>query len=670
MSSSWSEFSIVHTLQMVFSRRALLTLCMVLAGPVLAQPQMLNFNQADIQSVIATIGEITGKTFVIDPRVQGQVTVVSSQPLSEDEIYGVFLSVLQVHGYAAISDGNVVRIVPDTIARQQSSNMNLAGGEEIVTRILPLRNITASAALPLLRPLLPQGAHLVAHDSSNTLIVADRASNVQRLQTIISRIDKAEQNEVEVMRLEHASATSLLRIIEEMNTSGTSKVLADDRTNSLLLSGDPAGRLRLRTLVSHLDTPLDQGGNTQVVHLNYADAQEMVPILQGVVEQRNTNAEGSSPNLRGTQAKIQAHQQTNSLIISAQPDELRSMKSVIRSLDIPRAQVLVEAIIAEVTVDTSRELGVQWQATSSLDPIFGPDGEVIGLGSGFLGGTNFGTGGNNIITQTFFNPNNLALPSNGLNIGFLSGTTNILGTEVLELGVVLRALSSDSNSNILSTPSIVTMDNAEASISVGQEVPFITGSFTNTSVDSADGQVNPFQTINREEVGILLKVTPKINEGDSVILTISQEVSALLGQAAGASDLITSKRTLNTQVMVQDNDVLVLGGLITDDMMEVEDRVPGLGDIPVFGNLFKTRSNRKVKRNLMVFIRPRILRDRSLSNSISASKYDFIRASQLDMRERAQGLSPKDEMPLLPELYQYLQSSPEQVTPPETSGSE
>jgi len=658
----------------MFMRQLVFALCACSSMALLAQPQVLNFNQAEIQSVIATMGEITGKTFVIDPRVQGQVTVISSKPLQPDEMYGVFLNVLQVHGYAAIEDGSVVRIVPDAVARQQSgSNQNNSmGGENIVTQILPLSNITASEALPLLRPLLPQGAHLVAHDASNTLIAADRASNIERLRSIIARIDKAEQSEVEIMRLEHASATSLLRIIDEMNSSGTSKVLADERTNSLLLSGDPAGRLRLRTLVSHLDTPLDQGGNTQVVHLNYADAQEMVPILQGLVEQQAASAEPAQGSAAGSgmQPRIQAHQQTNSLIISAQPDQLRSMKNVIRSLDIPRAQVLVEAIIAEVTIDTSRELGIQWQATGSLNPILGPDGEVIGLDSGFLGGTNFGTGGNNIINQTFFNPDNLALPSNGLNIGYLSGTTSILGTEVLELGVVLRALSSDSNSNILSTPSIVTMDNAEASISVGQEVPFITGSFTNTSVDAADGQVNPFQTINREEVGILLKVTPKINEGDAVILTISQEVSALLGQAAGASDLITSKRTLSTQVMVHDNDVLVLGGLITDDVMEVEDRVPGLGDVPVLGYLFKTRSNRKVKRNLMVFIRPRILRDRDLSNAISAGKYEFMRASQMDMRDRAQGLSPSDEMPLLPELYQYLQSTPEQVQPQESGGSD
>lgn len=623
-----------------------------------AEPQMLNFNQADIQSVIATIGEITGKTFVIDPRVQGQVTVISSQPLEEDELYDVFLSVLRVQGFAAISDGSVVRVVPDAVAQQQAVNGS-NGGEEIVTRILPMNNISAADALPLLRPLLPQTAHLVAHEASNTLIAADRAANINRLQTIIRRIDRAEQAEVEVIPLQYASASELVRTLQMLNPNQTQGIVADERTNTLLLSGDSNRRLRTRTLISHLDTPLESGGNTQVIHLNYATADELVPILQGVVDQEagTANGAGDGAALAGNNTRIQAHAETNSLIISAQPAELRSLQSVIRSLDIPRAQVLVEAIIAEVTVDTSRELGVQWQATSSIN---GPND------SGFLGGTNFGTGGNNILNQTF-DPTG-ALPGGGLNIGYISGTTSILGTDVLELGAVLRALSSDTDSNVLSTPSIVTMDNAEASISVGQEVPFVTGQFTNTSTNDAGGQVNPFQTINREEVGILLTVTPKINEGDSVILTIQQEVSSLTS-AIGAVDLITNKRTLSTQVMVPDNDVLVLGGLITDDLEENEDRVPGLGDIPILGELFKFRSNRQVKRNLMVFIRPRILRDRKLQQDISSSKYNFIRARQLEQREQPRGLTPRDEMPLLPELFEYLQSTPEGAQPPPSDGS-
>ncbi len=629
-----------------------------------AQPQMLNFNQADIQSVIATIGEITGKTFVIDPRVQGQVTVISSQALDEDELYGVFLSVLRVQGYAAIADGDVVRIVPDAVAQQQAASSGGNGGEAIVTRILPVNNISASEALPLLRPLLPQTAHLVAHEPSNSLIAADRQANIDRLQAIIRRIDRAEQAEVEVIPLQHASATELMRTLQMLSPNQTESVLADERTNSLLLSGDSGRRLRIRTLISHLDTPLDSGGNTQVVHLNYATAEELVPILQGVVDQQSGGADAAA--VGGSSARIQAHAETNSLIISAQPAELRSLQGVIRSLDIPRAQVLVEAIIAEVTVDTARELGIQWQATSSIDTITDASGNVIGLESGFLGGTNFGTGGNNILAQSF-DPTG-ALPGQGLNIGYLSGTTSILGNDVLQLGAVLRALSSDTDSNVLSTPSVVTMDNAEASISVGQEVPFITGQFTNNSVDTAAGQVNPFQTINREEVGIQLTVTPKINEGDSVILAIQQEVSSLTS-AVGAVDLITSKRTLSTQVMVRDNDILVLGGLISDDLQETEDRVPGLGDIPLLGELFKFRSNRLVKRNLMVFIRPRILRDPDLSREISSSKYNFIRARQLEQRSNAQGLTPEDEMPLLPELFEYLQSSPESVQPPDDGSS-
>lgn len=622
-----------------------------------AEPQMLNFNQADIQSVIATIGEITGKTFVIDPRVQGQVTVISSKPLDEEALYGVFLSVLRVHGYTAIADGDVIRVVPDAVAQQQAAGSNSDAGEAIVTRILPVSNISASEALPLLRPLLPQTAHLVAHEPSNTLIAADRASNIQRLETIIRRIDRAEQAEVEVIPLQHASASELMRTLQMLNPNQSETVIADERTNSLLLSGDSGRRLRIRTLISHLDTPLQDGGNTQVIHLNYATAEELVPILQGVVDQQQGGEGVAVANEPGA-TRIQAHAETNSLIISAQPADQRSLQAVIRSLDIPRAQVLVEAIIAEVTLDTARELGIQWQATSNLAD-----------GDGFIGGTNFGTGGNNILSQAInpFGPN-AQPPGPGLNLGYITGTTSILGTEILELGAVLRALSSDSDSNVLSTPSVVTMDNAEASISVGQEVPFITGQFTNTSVDNDAGQVNPFQTINREEVGIRLTVTPKINEGDSVILAIQQEVSALTS-AVGAVDLITSKRTLSTQVMVRDNDILVLGGLISDDLQEIEDRVPGLGDIPVLGELFKFRSNRQVKRNLMVFIRPRILSDPNVSRDISSSKYNFIRARQLEQRSERQGLTPEDEIPLLPELYDYLQTSPEAVRPPDDGSS-
>ena len=648
-----------------------LTMIALLVGLLLidkanAEAQMLNFNQADIRSVIATMGEITGKTFVIDPRVQGEVTVVSNRALEDDEIYGVFLKVLSTQGYVAIEDGSVVQIVPDAVARQQS-NGGLAG-EAIATKILPVNNISASEVLPLLRPLLPQSAHIVAHEPSNTLIISDRIGNIDRVQSILRRIDRAEQAEIEIIPLQYAAASELTRTLQLLSPNQTEAVIADERTNSLLLSGDPSRRLRIRTLISHLDTPLEQGGNTQVIHLSYATAEELVPILQGVIEQQGISGGDTTDTSLGalvggggsSSARIQAHAETNSLIISAKPAELRSLQAIIRSLDIPRAQVLVEAIIAEVTLDTAQELGIQWQATASIDPITDAAGNVTGLTSGFLGGTNFGNGGANILNQSF-NPTG-ALPGNGLNIGFLSGVTNILGTDVLQLGAVLRALTSDIDSNVLSTPSIVTMDNSEASISVGQEVPFVTGQFTNTSTNDAAGAVNPFQTINREEVGVLLTVTPKINEGDSVILTISQEVSSL-ASAIGAVDLITNKRTLSTQVMVPDNSVLILGGLITDDLTETESRVPGLGDIPILGELFKFRNNTHVKRNLMVFIRPRILRDRAVQESITHSKYNFIRAQQLELREKSAGLTPDSEMPLLPELFDYLQTVPEDQKP-------
>ncbi|MCG8465212.1 MAG: hypothetical protein MI750_10235, partial [Xanthomonadales bacterium] len=387
--------------------------------------------------------------------------------------------------------------------------------------------------------------------------------------------------------------------------------------------------------------------STQVVHLNYADAASLVGILEAVTQNVQTADADGEPSVG---VRIQAHPETNSLVITASAAEFRTLQSVIRSLDIPRAQVHVEAIIAEVSVDTVRELGVQWQATGSLDPILDADGNVIGLDSGFFGGTSFGANGTNIINLA----SGASAPSNGLNIGYVSGTTEILGNEVLQLGAVLRALRSDADTNILSTPSVVTLDNQEASIQVGQEVPFVTGQFTNSSINNSDGQVNPFQTINREEVGIKLTVTPKINEGDAVILNINQEVSSL-APIAGAVDLITNKRTLTTTVMVPDNAILVLGGLITDDLQETIERVPGLSSIPLIGEAFKFRSTQRVKRNLMIFIRPRILKDRLTLDTLSAGKYDFIRSQQILKRETSDSITPEDEMPLLPELYDYLQ---------------
>src|SRR6056297_867755 len=534
---------------------------------------VLNFNDAEIRSLISAVADMTGKNMIVDPQVSGRVTVISTQALNADEVYEMFLSILRVHGYTAVAEGNLVRILPDANARQDGRvpvDDGSARGDQPVTRILALEHVEAAEISQLLRNLLPQSAFMTHHESSNSLIISDRASNVRRIEQILQRLDAATDQDVELIALNHADAVEVVGLINRIySDSGQESAVADQRTNSIILGGDPSKRLRLRTLISHLDTPLDAEGSTQVVYLRYSTAESLLPVLEGLIQ------------------------------------------SVINQLDIRRAQVQVEAIIAEIALDTSRELGIQWQ--------FFSDGE-----EGMFGGTNFGSGGNNLlnlgVSAGAAGDNGLILPGRGLNLGYVRGTSSLLGVEILEIGALARALANDANTNVLSTPSIVTLENQEASINVGQEVPFLSGSFSTQGIASGDGQVNPFQTINREEIGIKLNVTPYINEGDTIILDLSQEVSTL-APSAGAVDLITNKRTISTRVMVPDGSLLVLGGLISEDLQESMEAVPGLSRIPLLGELFKYRSNSNVKRNLMVFIRPRILHDEALMNDITRSKY-------------------------------------------------
>jgi general secretion pathway protein D len=621
-----------------------LLLCLSLAGHA-QEGHMLNFKDADIRSLITAVADMTGKNIIIDPQVTGRVNVVSSQPLDPDEVYEVFLSILRVHGYTAVADDNIIRILPDVNARQDGrvpvDDMR-ASGDEPVTRIIQLEHVRASEAAQLLRNLLPQSAYMVHHEGSNSLIISDRSVNVRRIETIIDRLDAVTDQDIEVISLHHADASEVVSLIGRIySQDGGQAAVADERTNTIILSGDPNRRLRLRTLISHLDTPLEREGSTQVIYLRYATAESLLPVLEGMLEADEED---------GQQVRLQAHQETNALVVTAAPSAFRGIQSVVNQLDIRRAQVLVEAIIAEVAVDTSRELGIQWQAFSSGD-------------SGLFGGTNFQSGGNNILNLsagagTPGEEGNLLLPGRGLNLGYVSGRTSLLGVEILEIGALARALANDANTNVLSTPSIVTLDNNEASINVGQEVPFLSGSFANQGISSGDGQVNPFQTINREEIGIKLNVTPHINEGDTIILDISQEVSTL-APSAGAVDLITNKRTITTRVMVPDGSMLVLGGLISEDLQEQMENVPGLSQIPLLGELFKYRSTTNVKRNLMVFIRPQILHDDALMDDLTRTKYSGIRDQQLLQRERPAGLTRPADMPLLPELDDFLQTPPD-----------
>lgn len=641
----------------------LMAVLLAFSLPVAAQDDsednghVLNFKDADIRALITAVADMTGRSIIIDPQVSGRVTVISSQSLDDTEVWDVFQSILRVHGYTAVGDEDSVRVVPDVDARQDGNvpvDDMRGGGDNPVTRIIQLDHVDAAEVSQLLRQLLPQSAYMVHHESSNSLVISDRATNIQRVERIIERLDEAIDQEVEVIALSHADAAEVVQLINQIYPAdgGAESAVADERTNTVVLSGDPARRLRLRTLISHLDTPLETEGSTQVIYLRYATADTLVPVLEGMLELDSEE---------GAKARIQAHGETNALVVTAPPSVFRSIESVVDQLDVRRAQVLVEAIIAEVAVDTSRELGVQWQAFESGD-------------SGFFGGTNFDSGGNNVLNLSGGlggggEDGNLVLPGRGLNLGYVGGTTSLLGVELLEIGGLARALSSDSNTNVLSTPSIVTLDNHEASINVGQEVPFLSGSYSTQGVSTGEGQVNPFQTINREEIGVKLNVTPHINEGDSIMLNISQEVSTL-APSTGAVDLVTDKRTISTRVMVPDGSVLVLGGLMSDDLQEGREEVPGLGRIPLLGELFRYRTSSKVKRNLMVFIRPQILHDEALMDSVTRSKYTRIRDIQLEQRESVKGLGRKEQMPLLPELEAFMQAGSVESGNPDDTGSD
>jgi general secretion pathway protein D len=645
----------------------------------------LNMKDADIQALIATVSEITGKNFIVGPNVQGKVTVVSARPMKPDEIYDVFLSVLRVHGYAAIPSGSMIKIVPEAVAQQDGSG-GLNGThqhetDELVTQIVPVKHVSATELVPILRPLMPQGAQLIAHPASNSLVISDRAGNVERMISIIQRIDTVSDSGVDVIPLQHASAAEVARILSQLSdTKGVDaadapRVFADERTNSILLSGGKSGRLRLRALVAHLDTPISDGGETQVVYLNYANAKDLVPILEGVaatltgdVPPNAKTAAGAatgSASSGSSTATIQAHEGDNALVISAPPAVFRSLQAVIRQLDIRRAQVLIEAVIAEVSDETANELGIQWQVP-------------LGDKSHVIGGTNFtgNTPGNNIFNVTS-GLNAAGGPAisvgNGLNLGYLD-TITLNGKQLLSLGGLVSALRSNGKNNILSTPSVMTLDNQEAMIKVAQEVPFVTGSYTtNTGGNSGSngnttGIGNPFQTIQRKDVGLTLTVTPHINSGDTVRLDIHQEVSNLLPPVQGAVDLVTNKREIKTTVMVKDDSLLVLGGLISDNVKDSVQKVPALGDIPLIGNLFRYRSNDHTKQDLMVFLHPKILRDAATEAAVSGAKYNFLRTEQLQMRENRETITPRGQQPMLPEVHDFLKSPALDVAPKDAGG--
>ena len=648
----------------------------------------LNLNNTDIHSLIATVSKQTGRNFVVDPRVKAKVTVISTDPVSSDGLYEVFLSVLQVHGYSAVPAGDLIKIVPDVTAKQGPVPIlgnDADSSDQLVTQVVKVVNVPAAQLVPILRPMVPQQGHLAAYAATNSLIITDRSSNIQRLTTIIKRIDRPDNEEIEVVRLDHASAADIVGTLTSLQRNniggqqgpGAIQLVADERTNSVLISGDTAVRVRIRGLIAHLDTPIESGGNTRVVYLKFANAEDLVSILQGVsqgqakvgastadvsggptaapqpaVVQPAANGANPAPNnlaAQRTQSQnavrarssadvgqsnvdIQADENTNSLIITAPADEMQNILAVIRQLDIRRAQVLVEAVIAEITEDNTREFGINFLLDGSA--------KDVPIGFSNLGGATDGALGIAGAASAGGIPSSLG---SGLSLAL-----GRFGTGEIDFGFLVRAIASDADNNILSTPSLLTLDNEEAEIIVGSNVPFVTGQQLSANND------NPFQTIERRDIGLTLKVRPQINDGNTIKMELEQEVSDVNATAVtGASDITTSVRSIKTTVLVEDGQTLVLGGLIDDSITDVEEKIPLLGDIPVLGRLFRYRSTQKSKQNLLIFLHPVIMRDSETASQYSSSKYNFLRSKQTLYRQKKDNSLEKDKR-TLPELKLYF----------------
>ena len=642
-------------------KSALWLLGSLLCSSAMASEFSASFKGTDIQEFINIVGRNLQKTIIVDPAVRGQVNVRSYDLLNDEQYYQFFLNVLEVYGFAVVEmENGVLKVIRDKDAK--ISSIPVVGikdpikGDEVVTRVIAVRNVSVRELSPLLRQLNDNaGAGNVVHyDPANIIMITGRAAVVNRLSEIIERVDRAGDKEIDVVELNNASAAEMVRIVEALNKSADAKsrpqflqpkLVADERTNSVLLSGDPQVRNRLKRLIRQLDKEMATSGNNRVVYLKYANAEEMVDVLKGVSE--NLQAEkkvGSKKSTAssGSEVMISAHVDTNALILTAPPDIMRALENIIAQLDIRRAQVLIEAMIVELSEGDGINFGVQWGSLDSGVVQFGNSGIpisqfAVGLkeAEDVPGSTVINSDGTTTINEpTQGDYSTLASVLGGVNgaaLGIVAGDWTML----------VNAVASDRNSNILSSPSITVMDNGEASFIVGEEVPVVTGSTSSSNND------NPFQTVERKEVGIKLNVIPQINEGDSVQLKIEQEVSNVLG-AEGAVDVRFSKRQLTTSVLIQDGQMLALGGLIQEQVDESEQKIPILGDIPILGHLFKSTNTTKGKTNLMVFIKPTIIRDGVTADGITQRKYNYIRAEQLYRADQGLRLMPDTEMPVLP----------------------
>jgi general secretion pathway protein D len=636
-----------------------------------------NFKGTEIDEFINIVGKNLKKTMIVDPNVRGKVTLRTQDQLTEKQYYQVFLNVLEVYGFSAVEmDNNVVKVIRNKDAKTSSipvvGNENPGVGDEMVTRVVEVKNVTVRELTPLLRQLSDQagGGNVVNYDPANVIMLTGTAAVVNRLVNIIERVDKAGDQDVQIIKLQYASAAEMVRIVEAMHKSdqgksGTPtflipKIVADERTNSVIVSGESQARSRVAKLISRLDSELETNGNTRVYYLKYSKAEDLVKVLEGVsksIEAENAGAQTSKQSSKKRNVSIDAHEDTNTLVITAQQDMLRSLEEVIRKLDVRRAQVLVEAIIVEVFESDGISLGVQWFSEDGGFTQFnnGPAPISAVAAAAEAAQSTPGTKGSTVTSEsgaTTINPDQDDIKGDYSLAATLLGSVSggMFGIMKNGWGAIIQAVSNDTNSNILATPSITTLDNEEAHFLVGQEIPILTGS----TAGSNNG--NPFQTVERQEVGIKLTVTPQVNEGSGVQLTIEQEVSSVSG--ATGVDISINKREIKTVVMADSGATVVLGGLIDEDVQESEQKVPLLGDIPFIGHLFKSTTTSTRKRNLMVFIRPTIIRDGKLMNEISKEKYNYIRATEIRKQEEGLSLMSDEKMPLLPEWNDQLTLPP------------
>lgn len=654
-----------------------------------AEPVTLNFVNADIEAVARTMATITGRNVVVDPRVKGVVSLATDRPVPPDAALNQFAAALRLQGFTLVDTNGLYKIVPEADAKLQGDVVSAgtqapqAQSNQIVTQVFRLNHEAANNLVPVLRPLIAPNNTINVNPGNNSLVITDYADNLQRIGRIIAALDVAGATDVDIVPLEHALAVDIVPIVTRLaeggaggapaagqaaDTSYRTAIVAEPRSNSVIIRAANPARLALaRSLVMRLDRPSSDraSGNIHVVYLKNADATSLAATLRAALAgEGSSGGEAGSAGVRGatntsaataaatsdrataavaqsaqpsTGGQIQADPATNALIITAPEPQYRQLRAVIDQLDARRAQVYVESLIAEVNADKAAEFGIQWQ---------GPLGN---FGDGTVGilGTNFGTGGNNILTNTLpiaqGDFSNITAPGTGVNLGLAQRRGGLY-----VLGFLARFLQQNGEGNILSTPNLLTLDNEEAKIVIGQNVPFVTGQYTNNN--SNNGAVNPFQTIERKDVGLTLRVKPQISEDGTIKMNIFQEVSSVQASSVNSTTgLITNKRTIESTVLVDDGAIVVLGGLLQDEYAGNQEKVPGLGDIPFFGNLFKSENRSRRKTNLMVFLRPVVLRDARDTTNLSLDRYELMRGTQQQAQPSGNVLVPVNQGPVLPD---------------------